>query len=124
MLPSDADVPTANVCTQPIRSEAASAPPSEPSPPITTTTNTIGPIASAIDGSITKSGAPITPASAASAVPTPNTVVKTRGTSWPSVSTVAGWVSAARTTSPVFDTRRTAYSAASIAIESTIMNAR
>ena len=85
--PSDTLLATANVCTQPTSSDATSAPPNEPSPPITTTTNTIEPSDSAIAGSITKSGAPITPASAASAVPAANTPVNTRGTLWPSAST-------------------------------------
>ncbi len=98
-------------------------------PPSTTTTNTIGPIASAIPGSTTDSGAAITPASAASTVPMANTAVNTRSTSWPSVSTIDGCVSAARTISPVFDVRsfdvrRTSQSAASVTSASIIMKAR
>ena len=37
----------------------------------------------------------MTPASPASAAPAPNTSMKIRGTSWPSIATMSGWVSAA-----------------------------
>lgn len=121
---SDARLAAANVCAQPSTSDATSAPASEPSPPITMTANTTEPSVCAIAGSITASGAPITPASAASAVPAANTSVITRGTSWPSASTAARRVSAARTTSPVLEARSTAHSAPSIAIDTSIMNAR
>ncbi|MNN74662.1 hypothetical protein D3C81_1908870 [compost metagenome] len=77
------------------------APTSDPMPPTTATTNTIDPTAAAIDGSVIKALPPITPARPASAAPPPNTIMNTRGTLWPSASTISGWVSAAWITSPM-----------------------
>src|SRR5574341_690489 len=77
------------------------APVSEPMPPNTTTTNTMVPTAAAMPGSVTKALPPITPARPASAAPPPNTSMNTRGTLWPSASTVAGCVSAAWITRPM-----------------------
>ena len=45
---------TAKVCTRPMTSEAMKQPASEPRPPNTTTTKTIGPMVIAIDGSVTR----------------------------------------------------------------------
>src|SRR4051794_2010955 len=77
---SEPFIDTANVCTSPIRSEATKAPGSEPSPPTTTTTNRIGPSNPAMLDCVTSAGPAITPATAASAVPTPNTIMKMRPT--------------------------------------------
>ena len=70
-------------------------------PPMTMTANTTAPTVSAIDGSVTRKAPPITPASAASAVPPPKTSMNTRGTLWPSASTISGCVSAAWITRPM-----------------------
>ena len=64
-------------------------------PPTTTTTKMMAPTVAAMAGSVTKVLPPITPASAASPVPAPNTSMNTRGTLWPSASTISGCVSAA-----------------------------
>jgi len=72
-------------------------------PPTTTITNTIGPTAAAIPGSVMKALPPITPASPASAEPPPNTSMNTRGTLCPSASTVCEWVSEAWITRPMRD---------------------
>src|SRR5215467_244481 len=45
---------TAKVCTKPMIRDAMKQPASDPSPPKTTTTNTMGPIVKAIDGSVTR----------------------------------------------------------------------
>ena len=71
------------------------APASEPSPPITTITNTMLPSTSAIPGKVVSTGPAITPATPANAVPTPNTPIKISGTLWPRLATMAGWVMAA-----------------------------
>ena len=55
----------------------------------------------AIAGSVTKVAPPITPARPASAQPAPNTSMNTRGTLWPSASTISGWVSALWMTRPM-----------------------
>ncbi len=107
----------------PIASDAMKAPASDPSPPTTTTTKTIGPRAAAMPGSVMNALPPITPASAASAVPPPNTSMKTRGTSCPSASTMSGRESAARITSPARVRVSPAYNAASIATDTAIMKA-
>src|SRR5208282_340136 len=91
---------TANVWTSPINSEARNAPDSEPSPPTTTTTNRIGPSNPAIFDWVTSAGPAITPATAASPVPTPNTSMNTLGTLWPSMATMWECVSDAWTMSP------------------------
>ncbi len=44
----------ANVCIMPIKSDAMNAPAKLPIPPTTTTTNTMGPIVNAIEGSVTR----------------------------------------------------------------------
>ena len=59
------------------------------------TTNRIGPSSAAIDGCVTSAGPAMTPARPASAAPAPNTSMKILGTSWPSIATMSGWVSAA-----------------------------
>ncbi len=51
---NDTSSTTAKVCTRPMISEAMKQPASEPRPPNTTTTNTIGPIVMAMDGSVTR----------------------------------------------------------------------
>src|SRR5579863_6313672 len=107
---------TANVCTSPISSEATNAPASEPSPPTTTTTNRIGPSDAAMFDWVTSAGPAITPATAASPVPTPNTSMNTLGTLWPSMATMCGWVSEAWMMSPTRVRVSTANSAAKIAI--------
>ena len=70
-------------------------------PPTTATTNTIGPTEAAMEGSVTKATPPITPARPASAQPPPNTSMNTRGTLWPSASTICGWDSDAWMTRPM-----------------------
>src|SRR4051812_15988849 len=69
-------------------------------PPTTTTTKITDPTVAAIAGSVTNVEPPITPASPASAEPAPNTSMKTRGTLWPSASTISGCVSALWMTRP------------------------
>ena len=49
---------------------------------------------------VTSAGPAMTPATAASAVPTPNTIMKMRPTLWPRWPTMCGCVSAACTMSP------------------------
>ena len=56
------------------------APGNEPRPPTTTTTKRIGPSSPAMFDCVTSAGPAITPATAASAVPTPNTSMKMRPT--------------------------------------------
>src|ERR1700733_1440436 len=51
---NDQSATTENVCTMPIRIEAMKQPASDPRPPKITTTNTIGPIASAMPDSVVK----------------------------------------------------------------------
>ena len=100
-----------------------SAPQIEPSPPITTTANTMAPErAAAMPGWVVKALPAITPASPASAQPAPNTSVNTRGTSWPSIATISGCVSAARTTRPSRVRARAANSATNISSDTAIMN--
>ena len=70
-------------------------------PPTTTTTKMIEPTTAAIAGSVTKVMPPITPARPASAQPLPNTSMNTRGTLWPSASTISGCVSEAWITRPM-----------------------
>src|SRR3954467_14575823 len=77
---SEPFIDTANVCTSPISSEATKAPGSDPSPPTTTTTNRIGPRNPPMLDCVTSAGPAITPATAASAVPAPNTIMKMRPT--------------------------------------------
>ena len=64
----------------------------------------------------------MTPAIAASPVPTPKTSMNTRGTLWPSIATMSGWVSAAWMMSPVRVRVRTASSAAKMQIAVNSMN--
>lgn len=109
---------------QPISSEAMKAPTSEPMPPTTATTKTIDPTAAAIDGSVTNALPPITPASPASAQPPPNTSMKTRGTLWPSASTMSGCVSAAWMTSPMRVRVSSRKMPTSISSDTSIMKAR
>ena len=97
------------------------APASEPRPPTTTTTKTMGPSASAIAGSVTKAFPPITPAIAASAEPPPKTSVKMRGTSCPSACTISGRERAACTMRPMRVKVSSAYSPTSIPIDTAIM---
>ena len=70
-------------------------------PPTTVTTKMIEPTSAAIDGSVTNALPPITPARPASAVPPAKVSMNTRGTLWPSASTVSGWVSEAWITRPM-----------------------
>ena len=65
---------------------------------------------------VTNAGPAITPATAASPVPTPNTSMNTRGTLWPSMATMLGWVSAAWMMRPTRVLVSTASSTAKIAI--------
>ena len=55
----------------------------------------------AITGSVTKVMPPTTPAMPANAQPVPKTSMNTRGTLWPSDSTISGCVSAAWITRPM-----------------------
>ncbi len=84
----------------PMSTEATNAPQIDPRPPITTTANTMAPSEAAMPGCVVNALPAITPARPANAQPAPNTRVNTRGTSWPSMDTMSGWVSAARTTRP------------------------
>jgi hypothetical protein len=108
----------------PISSEATNAPASEPMPPTTTTTKITGPTLAAIAGSVTNVVPPMTPASPASAEPAPKTSMKTRGTLWPSDSTISGWVSALWMTRPMRVLVSSSQSATSIASATSIMKAR
>ena len=66
---------------------------------------------------VTSAGPAITPATAASAEPTPNTSMNTRGTLWPSIATMCGWVSEAWMISPMRVRVSNDSSTAKIAIE-------
>ena len=70
-------------------------------PPTTTTTKMIEPTVAAMDGSVRNMLPPMTPASPARPVPAPKTSMNTRGTLWPSASTISGCVSADWTTRPI-----------------------
>ena len=111
---SDRSLPTAKLSITPSATDAMKAPASEPMPPMTMTANTTAPTDSAIDGSVTRKAPPMTPASAASAVPPPNTSIITRGTLWPSDSTASGCVSEAWMTSPIRVRVSTSHTATSI----------
>src|SRR6185436_13832537 len=115
---------TANVCMQPISSDAMNAPASDPMPPTTTITKMIGPTDAAMPGSVTKALPPITPASPASAVPPPKTSMNTRGTLCPSASTVCGCVSAAWITRPIRVRGSASQIDTSIATDTSIMKTR
>src|SRR5207302_127007 len=78
----------------------------------------------AMPGSVTKALPPITPASPASAAPPPNTSMNTRGTLWPSASTVCGCVSAAWMTSPMRVRVSASQIETSIATDTSIMKPR
>ena len=117
-------IATAKVWIKPISSEATKAPPSEPRPPTTMTTNRIGPSEAAIDGCVTSAGPAMTPASPASPAPAPNTSMKIFGTSWPSIATMSGWVSAAWMMMPTRVRVSPASSAANIATAVINMNMR
>ena len=67
---------------------------------MTTTTNRIGPSSAAMFDCVTSAGPAITPATAASAQPRPNTSINTRCTLWPSIATMCGCVSEAWMMSP------------------------
>ncbi len=108
----------------PISSGRQNAPQIEPRPPITTTANTIAPSDAAMPGCVVKALPAITPASPASAQPAPNTRVNTRGTSWPSIDTMSGCVSAARTTRPSRVRASAANSATNMPSDTAIMNTR
>ena len=71
---------------------------------------------------VTSAGPAITPATAASAVPTPNTSMKMRPTLWPRWPTMCGCVSAACTIRPIRVFFRTISSAAKIAMDTSSMN--
>ena len=71
---------------------------------------------------VTSAGPAITPATAASAQPRPNTSMNTRGTLWPSIATMFGWVSEAWMISPTRVRVSTASSTTKIAIEISSMN--
>jgi hypothetical protein len=119
---SDALIATAKVWTKPMSSEATNAPAREPSPPTTTTTKRIGPSSPAMLAWVTRAGPAMTPAMAASAVPTPKTSMNTRGTLWPSAATMSGWVSAAWMMRPTRVRVRTARSTPKIRIATASMN--
>ena len=108
----------------PIRSEATNAPASDPMPPTTTTTKITEPTAAAIPGSVTNVMPPIMPPRPASAVPAPNTSMKTRGTLWPSASTISGCVSALWMTRPTRVRVSSSQSETSITSAISIMKAR
>jgi hypothetical protein len=85
----------------PINSAAQNAPDTDPSPPMTTTTNEMINSPSPMFGYTDDSGAFSAPATSASAVPTANTVRCTRRASIPSTSTISGFSAAARMTAPI-----------------------
>ena len=105
-------------------SEARKAPASEPIPPTTTTTKITAPTAAAIEGSVTKVLPPMTPASPASPAPAPKTIISTRGTLWPSASTISGCVSALWITRPMRVRVISSHSASSITNATSIMKPR
>ena len=121
-LASEPFIDTAKVWISPIRSEATKAPGSEPSPPTTITTNRIGPSRAAMSDWVTSAGPAMTPATAASAVPTPNTSMNTRPTLCPRWATMLGWVSAAWTIRPTRVRFSVTRSAMKIATEIRSMN--
>ncbi len=75
-------------------------------------------------GSVTKALPPITPARPASAAPPPKTSMNTRGTLWPSASTVCGCVSAAWMTRPMRVRVSASQIETSIATDTSIMKPR
>ena len=87
-------------------------------------TKMIGPSVAAIEGSVTKALPPTTPASPASPQPRPNTSISTRGTLWPSASTICGCVSAAWITRPMRVRVISSHSATSMAMAVAAMNMR
>ena len=66
----------------------------------------------------------MTPARPASAAPAPNTSMKIFGTSWPSIATMSGWVSAAWMIKPTRVRVSRASSAANIPTATSSMNTR
>ena len=66
----------------------------------------------------------MTPASPARAVPPPKVSMNTRGTLWPSASTVSGWVNAAWITSPTRLRVSISQMASSISAATSIMKPR
>jgi hypothetical protein len=122
-LPMETSSATATVCTTPMRIEATRAPLSEPSPPMTTTTNTMLPSTCAMPGNVPSTGPAITPASPASAQPMPKTTMNTRGTLWPSIATIPGCVSEAWMMSPARVRVRIANRKTNMPTETASMNA-
>ncbi len=86
--------------TSPTANPAATDPNTDPSPPITTTANTVMMRSEPISGLTARIGAASTPANAASAIPNPNTGVTQRPTSMPSARDNSGFSVAARTIIP------------------------
>ncbi len=66
----------------------------------------------------------MTPASPASAQPPPNTIMNTRGTLWPSASTISGFLSAAWMTRPMRVRVSSSQTATSISSASSITKER
>jgi hypothetical protein len=82
------------------------------------------PTVAAIAGSVRKVLPPITPARPASAAPAPNTSMNTRGTLWPSASTISGCVSAAWITRPMRVRVSSSHTDTSISTATSIMKPR
>ena len=100
---------TAAVCIMPMIKEATKAPFIDPKPPVTTTTKTIGPSKSAIEGSVPITLPAITPAKPAKPHPKPKTLLKTLGTLCPKAATISGLVSDALIIRPVLVFDNTLY---------------
>jgi hypothetical protein len=83
----------------------------------------MGPSVAAMLGAVTSAKPPITPASPASALPTPNTSMNTRGTLCPSAATMSGCVSAAWMMRPMRVRVSTRPSAANIVNDTATMKA-
>lgn len=89
----------------PSTSAAMKAPASEPSPPITTTTKESMSTSELIEGESERKGAATTPASPASAVPSPTTAALSASVLTPCMAVVVGSVLAARTNRPTLEYR-------------------
>ena len=97
---------------------------SEPKPPTTTTTKITEPTVAAIAGSVTKVLPPITPAKPASPEPAANTSIHKRGTLWPKLSSMAGWVREAWMIQPKRVRTKSRYNAPSVVTETPMVKAR
>src|SRR6185437_7538443 len=108
----------------PTNSPLITAPPKLPSPPMVTTTKAGMMAASDIEGTTLQSGAASTPAMPATAVPRPNTAVKTLFRLMPSMLTISGSRLPARMMRPYRVPCRNSQSAARMRIVTTSTNRR